>query len=352
MGLSHFGVKLMNDINKNKIIIKHLTLFFGGFLLATDIFFLVFATYFDMPLMRYVVYGKLVLNTSNIFLILKKRYLVSTVIIYTVILGFMVIGIICTGMEQAFQLYALGMIACISYNGYMHNRVLRKELPFALTIFVHVLCYAVMYVYARYNKPLYDMPQKADDILFIFNSTATFGIVIIYICLFHHVAIRSEEMLEKMALVDNLTWLYNRHYLLAVLDSMEIEDPDNYWLAILDIDNFKSVNDTYGHNCGDHILHEVAETAKQVCSDCTVCRWGGEEFIILSTKMGCSTDILETLRKRIADETFRYEDFSLKITVTIGVSAYDCGLNNDGWISEADEKLYYGKSNGKNQVVM
>lgn len=57
---------------------------------------------------------------------------------------------------------------------------------------------------------------------------------------------------------------------------------------------------------------------------------------------------IETLRKRIADETFRYEDFSLKITVTIGVSAYDCGLNNDAWISEADEKLYYGK----NQVVM
>ena len=59
----------MTDFNKNKTIIKHLTLFCGGFLLATDIFFLVFAAIYDMPLMRYIVYGKLVLNTSNIFLI-------------------------------------------------------------------------------------------------------------------------------------------------------------------------------------------------------------------------------------------------------------------------------------------
>ena len=347
-----FGVGSMTDFNKNTTIIKHLTLFFGGFLLATDIFFLVFAILYDMPFMRYVVYGKLVLNSTNIFLILKKHSLISTVIIYTVILGFMVTGIICTGTEQEFQLYALGMIACVSYNGYMHKRVLGKELPFALTIFIHVICYAVMYVYARYNEPLYDIPQKATDILVIFNSVATFSIVILFICLFHHVAIRSEEMLEKMALMDNLTGLYNRHYLLAVLDSMEIKNPEDCWIAMLDIDYFKKVNDSYGHNCGDYILHEVAEFAKQICKDCTVCRWGGEEFIILSTKRGCSTDLLETLRKKIENEIFRYEDNSLNITVTIGVSVYSSEINNDAWISKADEKLYYGKSNGRNQVVI
>ena len=342
----------MTDFNKNKTIIKHLTLFFGGFLLATDVFFLVFANIYDMPLMRYVVYGKLVLNTTNIFLILKKHYLISTVIIYTVILGFMAIGIVCTGTVTAFQLYALGMIACVSYNGYMHKRVLGKELPFATTLAIHVIYYAAMYIYARHNDPLYNIPQKAIDILVIFNSVATFGIVILFICLFHHVAIRSEEMLEKMALMDNLTGLYNRHYLLGMLDSMEIKNPEDCWIAMLDIDNFKKVNDTYGHNCGDYILHEVAERAKQTCKDCTVCRWGGEEFIILSRKKECSTDLLETLRRNIADETFNYEDSTLKITVTIGVSAYSGEISNDAWISAADEKLYYGKTNGKNQVVL
>jgi diguanylate cyclase (GGDEF)-like protein len=159
-------------------------------------------------------------------------------------------------------------------------------------------------------------------------------------------------MLEKMALMDNLTGLYNRHYLLAVLDSMEIENPEDCWIAMLDIDNFKKVNDTYGHNCGDYILREVAGYAHQTCDKCTVCRWGGEEFIILSAKSGCSTDILETLRKKIEDEEFHFEDSTLKITVTIGASAYSGDISNDAWISNADEKLYYGKTNGKNQVVL
>ena len=62
--------------------------------------------------------------------------------------------------------------------------------------------------------------------------------------------------------------------------------------------------------------------------------------------------MLETLRKKIENEIFRYEDSSLNITVTIGVSAYSSEINNDAWISKADEKLYYGKSNGRNQVVI
>lgn len=92
--------------------------------------------------------------------------------------------------------------------------------------------------------------------------------------------------------------------------------------------------------------------AQETCKDCIVCRWGGEEFIILSISKNCTTDLLETLRKKIADEKFRFEGNELRITVTIGVSDYDDSLTNDAWISKADEKLYFGKSNGKNQVVV
>ena len=104
----------MHEKDKNTSLIGGLTLFFGIFLLCTDVFFLITGIAYDMPLMRYVIYVKLALNTSNIFLILKKRYLISTVIIYTVILGFMIVGVICIGLVGEFQLYALGMLACIS----------------------------------------------------------------------------------------------------------------------------------------------------------------------------------------------------------------------------------------------
>ena len=92
--------------------------------------------------------------------------------------------------------------------------------------------------------------------------------------------------------------------------------------------------------------------AQETCKDCIVCRWGGEEFIILSARKSCGSERLEALRKKIADEVFRYEGSDLRITVTIGVCSYNESLSSDIWISKADEKLYFGKNNGKNQVVL
>ena len=342
----------MTETEKNTTLIRHLTLFFGGFLLATDFFFLAISLIYQMPVMRNVVIIKMIINTTNLFLILKKHYFISTVIIYSVILGFMIVGVICVGTSVEFQSFSLGMLGCISYLGYLHKRVLKKELPLVLIIAIHVLGYIAVFVYTKLQDPLYVLPESGRDILLFFNSFATFSIVILFVLLFHDVAIQSEEKLEKMAMIDNLTGLYNRHYLLASLDQMEAKDPAHHWIAILDIDDFKKVNDTYGHNCGDYVLHQVAELAKQTCKNCIVCRWGGEEFIVFSPERGCSTDILETLRKRIADEDFRFEDTHLHITVTIGAAYYDSSLTNDGWISRADEKLYSGKTSGKNRVVL
>lgn len=268
------------------------------------------------------------------------------------------------GVRPEFQLYAVGMLPCISYFGYLHKRVLKTELPFVTLIAVHVASYTAVYIYARFHVPIYEVPQSAIDIHIIFNSIATFSIMIMFVYFFHNIAISSEEKLERMALLDNLTGLYNRHYLLSVLDLMRVENAEGIedtlsnectegrWIALLDIDDFKKVNDTYGHNCGDYILHEIALLVKDTCKGCTVCRWGGEEFIILSTQKNYSTEILETLRKKIADEKFRFECTELRITVTVGVSLYDENLTNDVWISKADEKLYFGKNNGKNQVVV
>lgn len=340
----------MKHLDSETIFIKYLTLTFGIILLFTDVVFLTLGIVYDLPLIRYLIYVKLVLNSINIYLILKKHYLVSTVIIYLVILAMMVVGMISLGTEPEFQVYAIGMLACISYNSYLHKRILNKQLPMFLIIAIHVIAYAVMFVYARIHEPLYQIPRSAEDALIAFNSVVAFGVVILYVSLYYYVAINSEEKLEKMAMVDNLTGLYNRHFLLASLEGIN-KTLEDCWIAILDIDNFKKVNDTYGHNGGDSILHQVADIVQKTCEGCIVCRWGGEEFIILSTQKGNSIDILEKLRKNIADEQFPYDGIKIHITVTIGVNQYVSGLTTDKWISQADEKLYYGKKNGKNQVV-
>lgn len=340
-----------NGVDKEQYFIKNLTLFFGIFLICTDFFFLFMGIAYDLPLMRYMIYVKLAVNSINLVLILKKKYMISTVIIYTVILGFMITGVICAGMPSAFQLYAIGVLTCVSYNSYLHSRILKKDLPFALIVAIHVICYAGVYIYGRTHAPLYDIPRSAETIFLVFNSVATFSIVVLYVCLYRYVAIDSEERLERMALIDNLTGLYNRHYLLAQMESKEKDSLEGCWLALLDIDDFKKINDTHGHNCGDYILHSIADLALQTCEDCIVCRWGGEEFIILSDKPGYDMEQLEVLRKMIESNVFRFEEKELHITVTIGVKEYDSTLNHDAWISAADVRLYYGKRHGKNQVV-
>ena len=171
----------MNESNKNTALIGNLTLFFGVFLLFTDVFFLVMGIIYDMPVIKYVIYVKLVINTTNIFLILKKHYLISTMIIYMVILGFMITGVVCMGVRPEFQLYAVGMLPCISYFGYLHKRVLKTELPFVTLIAVHVASYTAVSIYARFHVPIYEVPQSAIDIHIIFNSIATFSIVIMFV---------------------------------------------------------------------------------------------------------------------------------------------------------------------------
>ena len=124
-------------------------------------------------------------------------------------------------------------------------------------------------------------------------------------------------------------------------------------MIMLDIDHFKNVNDTYGHKAGDDVIRFISKTIKNSIRKVDfAARYGGEEFVILSNGNKESKKVLEKLCKQIENEEFRFEEQILRITVTIGVADYDSGRSNDLWISAADEKLYYGKRDGKNKVVV
>ncbi len=120
---------------------------------------------------------------------------------------------------------------------------------------------------------------------------------------------------------------------------------------MLDVDYFKNINDTYGHDAGDEVLKSLANILNDEKSrddKFQPGRWGDEEFLVVlgsySGNKQESTERLETLRKRISDNTMIYCGNKIKVTVTIG-------LTLDEIIKEADAKLYEGKENGRNQVV-
>lgn len=126
-------------------------------------------------------------------------------------------------------------------------------------------------------------------------------------------------------------------------------------VIIGDIDFFKTVNDRYGHDCGDFTLTNIARLISDCCREPDiVARWGGEEFLIIApdTDNSGAQTLAERIRKEVEDKTLPYGDISVKITMTFGVSEYSNSLGIEGTIKNADMALLHGKAHGRNQVVV
>jgi diguanylate cyclase (GGDEF)-like protein len=163
---------------------------------------------------------------------------------------------------------------------------------------------------------------------------------------------------KRLATMDKLTSLYNRYFFLQNLDKFRnkaIDENYIFSLILADIDDFKKVNDTYGHGTGDYVLTSVSEIIKQSCrQEDIVCRWGGEEFIILAKGLKAleAKTIAEKIRTNIENFEYNYEGARLKITVTLGVSEYNAMYTTEKNIDLADKALYRGKEYGKNRCIV
>ncbi len=215
-----------------------------------------------------------------------------------------------------------------------------------------IVLYIRYNVYSKYAFSLYYV--EVINILYAILGTA-FTIYIKYITEIYYTKHYFEriENLERKKNTDFLTNLWNRRYM-EELFRKELSF-DNSFVVLADIDFFKKVNDTYGHIVGDYVLKEIAEILKSNISHCdSVARWGGEEFLIY-IKNGSQHDVLRKLndmREEIENRLFVYEDYGFYITMTFGVRNIEEQLNIIQNIEDADSALYFGKSNGRNQVVL
>lgn len=165
------------------------------------------------------------------------------------------------------------------------------------------------------------------------------------------------EKIRKMASIDPLTGLKNRRSMLEAMEgfvkSGEIEK-QQFSIAIGDIDFFKKVNDTYGHDVGDEVLIAVAGHLQQCMNDKgLVARWGGEEFLLLF--WGINGDNvyveLEKIRSKLENIKVKHGEHVISVTMTFGMDEYDPSQPIEYTISSADKKLYIGKKTGRNKVV-
>lgn len=151
---------------------------------------------------------------------------------------------------------------------------------------------------------------------------------------------------------DPLTTLFNRRSCNNKLKAMGNEKAD-YSVVMCDIDWFKKINDNYGHDAGDYVLVKISQMIRDNIKDCGFAsRWGGEEFLLIYQLDRDGTKVrVEQLQKAVRDYDFTYGDAEIKITMTFGVEADHKDEQYEERIKRADNKLYIGKNNGRDQIV-
>jgi two-component system cell cycle response regulator len=174
---------------------------------------------------------------------------------------------------------------------------------------------------------------------------------------------KANKEIKLLSRIDSLTGCYNRGYLNELLPR-EITRALRYKrplsLALCDIDHFKKINDTYGHQCGDEVLKNIVTSISEIIRADTdwLARYGGEEFLIVlpETKLRNASSLAERLRKNIANNSIATPEDEISITASFGVTGFNSAkppknITPEALISMADKCLYAAKNQGRNKVI-
>jgi diguanylate cyclase (GGDEF)-like protein len=167
------------------------------------------------------------------------------------------------------------------------------------------------------------------------------------------------EEIYRLTILDGLTQIHNRRYLTEFLEREVIRSQRHarpLSVLMFDIDKFKSINDTFGHLCGDFVLRELADIVRgSVRKEDLFARYGGEEFVLVlvETNLEEAVGVAERIRGSVAANQFRFESTPVKLTISIGVASTtgDMNMTPEALLRTSDENLYQAKRTGRNKVV-
>lgn len=326
--------------------VKRLCFIMAGVFMVIHIgMFLLVLKYHVTPLIWANVFS--ILFYAVMFLLIRvgrlKAFVISTFLEITFHMG---LEVYFTGWGMGFQICLIGVCVLLFYAEYVGHALKRDTVRSIFLAPVAAVVYLASLIISNLRPAQYALPDQVEAGMQVFWALVVFAIMLAILQIFLTVAVRSEEELSSEAMHDKLTGLPNRYYMSSVFPKIM---SGNSWLAIADLDDFKQMNDTYGHNCGDYVLKTVAEILRRQ-DGIEVCRWGGEEFLIAGVKK--DVEILKDIQRRIGQFPFEYQGTKLHVTTTIGVARYREGHSIDEWISAADDRLYEGKKHGKNQVCL
>ena len=327
----------------------------GCFLVIHIALFFFFNAYHVTP-MIYVNIFSMVFYIGILFIVWKKMFRAFVLAVYLEVVAHMFLATYFTGTESGFQITLIGITILVFYSEYAGRILHIKTIKSIPLIMIGAASYIASVIVTHHHKPAYPIPSDVAFYVHLFWAVVVFSIVAFFLYTFVEITMNSNERLARQADYDQLTNLPNRYYLLSHLDLQKEKDGlDGFWMAMIDIDDFKQINDTYGHNCGDDILCELASALNESKLDMTYGRWGGEEFLLFGESRNGIDEVykgLDGLRERVMNRKYVYGDLTIQFTITIGIAIYQSGTSIDQWVDQADRRMYEGKTSGKNQVVL
>ncbi|MCM1105504.1 MAG: GGDEF domain-containing protein [Blautia sp.] len=269
------------------------------------------------------------------------------------------------GTDFGFMIYTISLVPLAFYLPYTIPKY-RKNIKIPVITSILIVVYYFVITFVATIVPHFYSENFGDafkGLFYYVNSFIAFALLIFFSLIFmieiYQMQARLEQenhSLGRLANYDPLTHLLNRRsmnsYLQRAWEDCR-EQSDVFTLIMSDIDDFKHVNDTYGHACGDEVLKAVSRVVKKdVRSHDSICRWGGEEILILvHADREAAVSIARHICTDVAERAVRFNGQDVRVTLTLGIASYHGQPDISTIIAEADANLYKGKTNGKNQVV-
>ncbi len=354
------GMNMQNVPEKVQKFVLNETLIVNCVLLLFHISFGVFFYIYKAPILFYFNLVSILVYIICFEVLRRRQKGIYTFIVFAEIYIFMMLGVVCLGWNYGFQHYCIGFAASAVFSDYFVERSRSLKRRAIIIGGCNLAIYLVLRFWTYYTQPVYVPGNEFfQNLFYVGNTISGFGFMIMYIAIYSDTVHRMEQELFELAHKDHLTGLHNRRHMMRILRAfIEDEEKEKFAIAMMDVDYFKNVNDTYGHDAGDKVLKTMSEILKEESAgnaSIMPCRWGGEEFLLaLSDYNGNKEEImasLEALRKRVEERIICHEEQEIRITVTVGVAFYESGLSLNELLKAADNKLYEGKEGGRNKVV-
>ena len=283
--------------------------------------------------------------------------IVLEVTFYTVISTYFV------GLRCGTYCFLFSIIPIIIYFGsYLIKG--KKRWSVILVLILNFLTFVVLYIRFFNAEPIFHVAPDIMLVLVVYSAFAMVFSILFYNAIYiysseNQLSILRQEnrQLSADAHEDALTSLLNRRGFLPLLRSLM--EPKSgrrtiFCIAFCDLDDFKRVNDSYGHEAGDEVLLHATKMIQQELPGSDICRWGGEEFVILLKDCDILTarSKVERLRKTVESNPTEFVGKQIFVTMTIGLEEnLESYSNPEDIIKKADERMYYGKQHGKNILV-